>query len=65
MVEQEFISKEAILKIVSEMPDKISLDDLIDELIFIYKIEIGLEQSRKGEGTSIEDFRNEIKTWEK
>ncbi len=35
-----------LVKSIKEMPDKFSLDDLLDRIVFLQKVEIGLEQSK-------------------
>ncbi len=52
------IKKEAILKALSEFPDEVSIDDLVDRLILIQKIESGIAQSEKGEVLSEKEARN-------
>jgi len=42
------INKEKLVKSIKDMPDKFSLDDLLDKIVFLQKIEIGLEQSKSG-----------------
>lgn len=62
---QDYVSKEAVLIAIQEMPDRIPIDELFDKIIYLYKIEVGLAQSKRGEGISIEEFREKIKTWRK
>lgn len=62
----DFISKEYLLQSISKMPDQISLDALMDEIIFLYKVEIAMKKSKKGEGITIEAFREKVRTtWTK
>jgi len=42
------IAKDKLVKSLTDMPDKFSLDELLDRIIFLQKIEIGLEQSKTG-----------------
>jgi hypothetical protein len=44
------LTKEQVINSLKEMPDKFSIDDLMDKLILLQKIEIGLEQSKKRRG---------------
>ena len=60
---QDSVSKEAVLIAIQDMPDRIPIDELFDKIIYLYKIEIGLAQSRRGEVISMEEFREKIKTW--
>jgi hypothetical protein len=61
----DFISKSAVLNSLSKMPDRIQIDILLDEIIYLYKVEIALQKSQKGEGISIESFREKTLTWAK
>jgi hypothetical protein len=65
MTVQEVVSKQAILKAIASMPEQIPVDALIDEIMYLYKIEIGLAQSQAGKVISLEDFKQKMKTWEK
>ena len=54
------ISKELLLKSIQEMPDKFSIDELLDKLFLLQKLEIALEQSEKEEGMSIEESKKRL-----
>ncbi len=43
------ITKDQVINSLKEMPDQFSIDELMDKLILLQKIEAGLEQSKKGE----------------
>ena len=62
---QEVVSKQAVLKAINSMPEQIPVDALIDEIMYLYKIEIGLAQSQAGKVISLEDFKQKMKTWGK
>ena len=40
------ITKDQVLNSLKEMPTQFSIDELMDKLILLQKIEIGLEQSK-------------------
>jgi hypothetical protein len=61
----EYLSKDTILKSIAEMSDKVSMEELFDRIIYLYKIEKGMEQSRRSEGTPLEIIREKTKTWRK
>ena len=48
---------------IDKFPDEFSLDELIDKLILIEKIESGNEQSENGEVISESEMENEIERW--
>jgi predicted transcriptional regulator len=45
------------------MPDEISFDELIDELIFIKKVKTGIEQSEKGQTVTTEEAKKKLGKW--
>jgi len=52
MIFMNLISKDKLVKSIKDMPDKFSLDELLDRIIFLQKVDIGLEQSRTGKTIS-------------
>lgn len=48
----KMIAKNKLVRAIKEMPDKFSLDDLLDGIVFMQKIEVGLEQSKSGKTIS-------------
>ncbi|MFT4523727.1 MAG: putative transcriptional regulator [Bacteroidia bacterium] len=57
------LTKEKIQKQLDEMPDEFSLDELIDRLIVIDKIQEGLKDSLEGRTISNDDMKKEIDSW--
>lgn len=57
------ITKEKVIDSLKTMPDSFSIDELIDRLLFIEKVEKGLSQSEKGEVCSQEQAREMLKKW--
>ncbi|MBM2816662.1 MAG: hypothetical protein HW421_3424 [Ignavibacteria bacterium] len=53
------ITKEKIISGINSLQDPISIDDVLDKILLLEKIEIGLEQSAKG--IVIPD--NELDNW--
>ena len=41
------LTKEQVISSLNDLPEKFSMDELIDKLILFQKIETGLEQSKK------------------
>lgn len=61
------ISKEKLKEQIDKFPeDEISIDELIDRLVFIEKLEQRISSSEKG-GTRLteEEMRKEIEKWSK
>lgn len=63
MSARDSISKESVLRSINEMPDRVSMEELFDRIIYLFKIEEGLAQSKRGEGTPIDQVREKVKTW--
>ncbi len=59
------ISKDQLINSLKDMPDTFSIDELMDKLILLQKIEIGLEQSKKGEVYSTQEAKDMLKQWQK
>ena len=54
------LTKSKLKKSLENLPESFSIDELIDQLIFIEKVEEGLDQSEKGQVVSNEDVRKII-----
>jgi predicted transcriptional regulator len=59
------LTKEMVLSSVAELPNQFSIDDFVERLITIEKIEIGLEQVKKGMLLTQEEVKDKIKSWRK
>lgn len=57
------ISKDKLVKSIKEMPDKFSLDDVLDRIVFLQKIEIGLGQSKNGKTHSTSKAKEKLSKW--
>ena len=57
------LTKEKIIKSIENMPDKFSIEEVIERLVLLQKIEIGLEQSDNGETYSTEEARKNLEKW--
>lgn len=55
--------KQQILKAIEELPDDASVEDAIDRLYLLYKIEKGLRQADRGELVSQEEARQRMARW--
>lgn len=59
------IRKEKLNKTIRSLPDSFTIDELIDQLIFMEKVEEGLKQSEKGKVVTNEDVKQIIDKWSK
>lgn len=56
-------TKEKVDISIKNLPDSIAIDQLIDQLIFIEKVEEGCQQSEAGKVVSNEDVKLMIDKW--
>jgi len=59
------LTREKVNRTIKNLPDEFTIDDLIDQLIFVEKVEEGLLQSEKGLVVSNEDVKLMIDKWSK
>jgi hypothetical protein len=59
------LTKEKVISSLNHLPATFSMDELIDKLILLQKIETGLEQSKSGEVFSTEEAKEMLKQWSK
>ena len=57
------MNKQTIIAAVNALPEEFELEELIERLIFIDKVEEGLCQSENGETVSHEEVKQLVKTW--
>ena len=57
------IKKSMILKALEEFPEEIAVDDLIDRLLFLEKVERGLQQIDEGRTVSHDEVKAEMEQW--
>ncbi len=57
------LTKEKLLKYLEELPEEFSIDELLDKILLIHKIETGLEQSKSGQVTPHEQVKERLKKW--
>jgi predicted transcriptional regulator len=59
------MNKETILAAFSDMPAQVTLDEVVERLIFIEKVEKGLRQSEAGQTVSQEEIKKLANSWSK
>jgi flagellar biosynthesis chaperone FliJ len=57
------ITKEKLIKHINKFPSELSIDELIDRLVFIEKLERRIEQSKNNETITEQELENEMKEW--
>lgn len=59
------LTKEKVLSTISKLPEKFSLDELVEKMMILEKIEKGLEDSENDNILSEDDLEEKIKEWSK
>ncbi|MFY9152993.1 MAG: hypothetical protein WAO52_13330 [Prolixibacteraceae bacterium] len=59
------LTKDKLNKTIKNLPDSFTIDELIEELIFVEKVEEGFQQSESTKIISNEDVKLIIDKWSK
>ena len=59
----EVTIKEHVLKAIQELPDDATVEDAIDRLYLLYKVERGIAQADAGQKVSQEEARRRMAQW--
>ena len=57
------INKEKLLTTIRELPEQISLDELLDRIMLLEKIDLGLNQANAGQINTTEEAKEKLKKW--
>jgi hypothetical protein len=57
------ITREKLLETIKLLPDKFSVDEVIDRIFLLEKIETGLQQSQKGQVTPDDELDKKLPEW--
>ncbi len=57
------MKKNKVLETVQLMPEDFNLDELIEKLVFIEKVEQGIKQGEEGKVVSHEQVKEMVKKW--
>lgn len=55
--------KEQVIKIVQDLPDEATLDDVMEELYFKTQVDAGLRELDEGKGIPHEDVQKQMSKW--
>jgi predicted transcriptional regulator len=58
-------AKQQMLKAIEELPDDAGVEEALDRLYLLYKIERGLRQADRGELLTQEEVRERMAKWVK
>ena len=57
------ISKEKLLQSFNDLPDNFTIDELLDRILFLQKVDTGLKQSESGQVNSTKTAKDKLKKW--
>lgn len=57
------LTKDKVKEMVDHMPETFSVDDLVEKILLLQKIEIGEKEIQNGEGMDWKDFKKEMDLW--
>lgn len=63
--EKAMLTRNKVIQSVNNLPESFTIDELIDRLIFIEKVEQGLNQAEEGKVISHDDVKEIIEKWSK
>ena len=57
------LQREKLIETIKQLPSKFSVDEVIDRIFLLDKIETGLLQSKKGKVTPDEELDKKLPEW--
>ena len=57
------LTREQMYYTIEKLPKRFSVEELMEQLIFMKKVEKGLEQSQNGQINSKEQTKNKLSKW--
>ena len=57
------MKREKAIQTINELPPEFDIEELIEKLIFIEKVEKGLKEADEGKTISHEQLKKEMKKW--
>ena len=55
--------KDAVIQMIHDMPDTVSVNDIMAELYFREKVDAGLQALDEGEGIEHQEAKDRVKKW--
>ena len=59
------MNREKAIETIKEFPQEFDLDELMERLVFVEKVESGLVQLREGKTISHHEVKELVKKWQK
>jgi nitrate reductase NapAB chaperone NapD len=54
------MKKEAVKEILDKMPSEFDIEDLVEKLIFLQKVEVGLQEPNEGKIIALTEVKNKF-----
>lgn len=61
----EVLEKQKVIDLIQNFPDKFSIDELLERVILLAKIERSQEQFKKGETYTNDEMKSLVTSWQK
>ena len=56
-------TKEKVINGIKNLPDTVDIDDILDQIMLVEKIEKGIDQSNKNQVVSDDELENRLGKW--
>ncbi len=56
-------TKDKIISSIKNLPDSVTIDDILDQIVLVEKIEKGIEQSNKNQVVSDDELDKRLGKW--
>jgi hypothetical protein len=63
--EKDMLTKTSVIKTITRFPDNFSIDELVDKMILLEKIEIGIQDADNGRVISENELEKRMEEWSK
>lgn len=57
------LTKDKVKELIEQMPESFSVDDLVERVLLLQKIEAAQKEIENGEGIDWEDVKKEMDQW--
>lgn len=57
------LTKKKLIQTLRNLPEKFSVEEVIERIVLLQKIEIGLQQSKQGKTKSTIEVKAKLKKW--
>ena len=64
-IKEPTIRKKDIIRSMKNLPENVLVDELIERIILLSKIEQGMAEAKAGKGISIEAMQKKVRSWSK